>query len=225
MRLQIHTAKIEVEPEHPVLLVTGDGRSLLDDLNRFGSWGIEHDVMAIGRSMTAYPGRVLHWANVDGADSVWWAEHLPLKNDGKFPIRHTLGDCRGYDVDWDIVDEVKWNREEVLWHGSTALFAVYTALAMGYQNIILAGCPLDSKGHWFYGDSPENTGPVWTGYSYQAWLEFAKDPEASRVRSLSGYTAQIIGLAERSWIDAGESRKESGYEGATESGGDCRTSS
>src|SRR4030042_646836 len=106
-------------------------------MNIFISWDIPHDVMAIGRSINVYPGRVKHWANFDGMDSAWWAEHIPLKNNGKMPIRHTMGDCRGYDVDWDIIDEIIWNPDDISWHGSTSLFAVYVCLALGYQKIVL----------------------------------------------------------------------------------------
>ena len=34
-------------------------------------------------------------------------------------------------------------------HGSSSLNAVYTALALGYDEIILAGIPLDNSGHYF----------------------------------------------------------------------------
>lgn len=159
-------------------------------MNNFLGWKVRHDVMAIGRSINLYPGRVLHWANVDGEQCIWWAEHLPLKNAGKMPIRHTLGDVRGYDVDWDIKDDVIWGKDDaVIWHGSSSLFAVYACLALGYEDIYLAGCPLDNKGHWYYG---EDSGPRWFGECFIAWLEFAKTPEAKKVKSFSGYTKQIL---------------------------------
>jgi len=194
----IHATSVTLKRNNDLALVTGDGRSLPNDLRTFLDWRLQHDVLAIGRSINLYPGRVEHWLNVDGTDSSWWADHLPLRNDGKLPIRHTLGECKGYDVDWDIEDEVTFGKDDhVLWHGSTALFAVYVALALGYEKIVLAGCPLDSKGHWFYGN--EVMGPDWQGKDYQAWLELARTEEGNKVRSLSGYTAQIIGLAKEEW--------------------------
>uniref|UniRef100_A0A6M3KIV2 Uncharacterized protein n=1 Tax=viral metagenome TaxID=1070528 RepID=A0A6M3KIV2_9ZZZZ len=89
--------------------------------------------------------------------------------------------------------------DEILWHGSSALFAAYICLTLGYKKIVLAGCPLDSNGHWYF---PANQlGPRWTGESYQAWLDFAREPEAKKVKSLSGYTAQIVGEATREWAN------------------------
>jgi hypothetical protein len=80
---------------------------------------------------------------------------------------------------------------DVMWHGSSALFSVLIGLEMGYTRIYLAGCPLDSKGHWYFPD--EDYGPRWTMETYQAWLDFMDTPEAQRVRSLSGYTAKMLG--------------------------------
>ncbi len=190
MRLEIHNSLRDPKPINPgTCLITGDGKSLMDDLKQV-DLGNHHDTMAIGRSINIAPGRILHWANVDGPECIWWAEHLPPKNQGELPVRHTLGECRGYDVDWDIRGDVIWQKDDqVLWHGSSSLFSVYVALALGYEKIILAGCPMDMNGHWFW---PESTGPRWNGESFIAWLEFAKTPESKRVESLSGYTRQIL---------------------------------
>lgn len=201
MKLQTNNL---VPKEHNVVLITGDGKTFPSDLEMFLSWGVPHDVMAIGRSINHYQGKVLHWANVDGTDSSWWAKNLPLKNDGKLPIRHSIGKAEGYDIDWEIIDPILWDPEEVLWHGSTALFAVYISLAIGYEKIVLAGCPLDSKGHFYFAD--EHYGPRWTPESYQAWFEFARTDESRKVRSLSGYTAQIVGEPSKEWLWEGNGR-------------------
>ena len=185
--MKIHSAKTDPSPLNPVCLVTGDGRSLFSDMFSFIGKNVDHDVMSIGRSVRACPGRVLHWANVDGPDSKWWVEHLPLKNDGKMPIKHTLGDCEGYDIDWD--DGMPPGAP---WYGSTALFAVQACLALGYEKVILAGCPLDSNGHFYF---PDDKGPEWRPEDYRAWEEFAKTEEAKKVKSLSGFTKAVLGAS------------------------------
>lgn len=199
MKLLRHNSEPIIKTEHPVCLITGDGRTLGDDLDRLHEWGISHDAMTIGRSYKLVTGRVLHWVNVDGSHSKWWAENLPRANNGEMPYRHTMGDLPGYDIDWDIED-CPWDVADIMWHGSTSLFAVYICKALGYAKVVLAGCPLDSKGHWYFG--PETLGPEWSGACYQAWLDFAKDDYSANVRSLSGYTAQIVGEASREWVTA-----------------------
>jgi hypothetical protein len=193
MKVTLHSAIRQPQRLNPAVLITGDGRSLIRDMDRFHGWRLAVDTCCIGRSINIQPGRVLHWCNVDGPTSEWWAEHLPLKNNGDFPYRHTLGEVRGYDCDWDVEDEPLLRNDEVIWNGSTALFAVLCCVAMDYEKIIMAGCPMDSAGHWH--QDAQYHGPRWRGEDYQAWLEFAKQPEAARVRSLSGYTAQIVGKA------------------------------
>jgi len=187
-----------IEPltrNHDVVLITGDGRSCPSDIYRFLDWKVPHDVISIGRSINLYEGNINHWANVDGADSKWWSEHLPAKNGGRVPLRHTLGDIPWYDCIWD---DGKPNGS--VWQGSSSLFATLIAVYLEYRKIILAGCPLDEAGHWF---SPENeSGPTWEGGTYRAWLDFSNEDDAVRVKSLSGYTAKIVGEATKEWIGA-----------------------
>ena len=146
---------------------------------------ISHDVMSIGKSYKQYPGDILHWAMVDGPNNKWWAEHLPLVNKGTFPIRHTLGNTPGFDVNWDDGEE-----DGALWYGSSSLFATLIGLNLGYKAIILAGCPMDKEGHWYFGE--EWKGPEWREEDYQAWISFSKLPESKRVKSLSGFTKEVL---------------------------------
>jgi hypothetical protein len=183
---------------NPVVLITADGRTLGDDLVRFLSWEIPHDVYCVARSYKLYPGKMDHWANVDANTSIWWAENLPPKKIKPETLRHTLGYVRGFDVDWDVIGNV-YEKDEILWHGSTSLFAVYTAIVMGYGKVVLAGSPLDCKGHWY--DPPEIMGPRWSCETYQAWLDFARCPDAEKVRAMSGYTAQILGEPREEWLN------------------------
>lgn len=191
-----------IAPEHDLVLITADGRSLHDDLRFFMGLQLEHDAYCVNRSIKAYPGRVMHWADVDANNSAWVAEHLeknnPSKTFGKKIVKHTLGEYKGFDIAWDVVDS-PWDPDDVLWHGSTALFAVLTAIEMGYKKIVLAGAPLDLNGHWYLG--PEIKGPLWNGDAYRAWLDFSQQKEAVKVRSLSGYTSIILGRPGRVWLD------------------------
>ena len=192
--MKIHSSAVDLGIDKDVVLVTGDGRTLINDMERFLEFNVPHDVMAIGRSIHAYPGRVKHWANVDGSECIWWAENLPLKNNGKMPIRHTLGEVRGYDVDWD---DGKGMDEP--WNGSSALFAVMASLTLGYKKIVLAGCPIDSKGHWYFDETI--TGPDWAKETFEAWREFSKTPESQMVKSLSGFTKELLGEPRKEWLD------------------------
>ncbi len=177
----VRCGKVDLKRTEDNLLITGDGRSLMDDLATFYNSPINHDFMSIGRSIKQIlPGMVKHWVNVDGPWSKWWAEHLPGS-----PVRHTMGECDGYDVIWD-----DGRPDGELWYGSSALFATLIGLILGYKAIVLAGCPMDKEGHWHFGK--EWKGPEWREEDYQAWINFSKLPEAKRVKSLSGWTKEVL---------------------------------
>lgn len=190
MKLTLKNSKKEFIKEATYLLIIGDAACVREDIGLFNDHGInwsEWDVMSVGRSVQIVD-YVQHWANVDGAEAKWWAEHLPANNRSELPYRHTIGEYPWFDMDWEP-EGLLWDPSEVLWHGSSALFGVYVGLALGYDKITLAGCPLDRNGHFYDLDHTVR----WTGETYQAWLDFARDPRSSRVESLSGYTKQILG--------------------------------
>jgi hypothetical protein len=197
IKMKIHKTSRQVMIFNPLVLITADGWSLPKDLERFDGWGIAHDTFAVARSIQCLKDPVDHWGDVDSDASVWVADNLKAKDrDGNPPLRHTLGPQKNFDVDWDVDEGILWDPSEVLWHGSSALFAVLCCIAMGYKKLVLAGAPLDGKGHWYYKDVP---GPKWTCETYQAWFEFAACSEAQIVKSMSGYTAQLLGKPSEIW--------------------------
>ena len=185
---------------NPLVLITADGWSAPDDIKTFQEWQAPHDIYAIARSIQLIKNNVVdHWGDVDSDPAVWVAGNLKAKNrKGDMPLRHTLGPQKNFDVDWDVDGEIPWDTSEIMWHGSSALFGVLCCIAMGYQKIVLAGAPLDGKGHWYYTDIP---GPKWTGETYQAWFEFAAAKKAEMVKSMSGYTAQLLGKPSKKWLN------------------------
>ena len=199
MKLTLHKAHKELKREHDTLLIIGDGFCMLDDLKEFLSWDIPHDAGALGRGIKEYPGKVLHWFNADGDLSIQWAKNLP---NGNGTIKHTMGEVEGFDVDWDI-EQPDYHNGEITgegptrMHGSSALFATLAGLEMGYEKIILAGCPLDCEGHFYFAQSKETLGPIWLGYDFMAWIDFREMEKP--VRSMSGYTAKILGRPTKEW--------------------------
>jgi hypothetical protein len=57
------------------------------------------------------------------------------------------------------------------------------------------------NGHWYWTEKKKETlGPIWLGVDFMAWIDFREQQEAQRVRSMSGYTAKILGQATEDWI-------------------------
>ena len=204
MRISVENSKYPtLDPVNDTILILGDGRSMVGDLQVFLSWQVPHDTAALGRGIKEYPGPVQHWMNVDGECAKHWAENLP---NGTDTIKHTIGESEGFDVDWRLeqnnyrFDEITGEASQRV-HGSSALFATLAALEMGYRKIVLGGCPLDTEGHYYFPQSKETLGPIWLGFDYMAWLDLATEPLGGQVRSLSGYTAKILGIATKEWIN------------------------
>jgi hypothetical protein len=202
MQISLHQANQELKRNHDTLLVLGDGFCMREDLGEFLSWHIPHDVGALGRGIKEYPGKVQHWFNVDGESAIQWAQNLP---NGNGTIKHSMGGIKGFDVDWEITaddyrfDQITGETAERM-HGSSALFATLAGLEIGYKKIVLAGCPLDTDGHYYFAQSKETLGPIWLGFDFMAWLDFSEMEKAVFVRSMSGYTAKIIGKSTKEWI-------------------------
>ena len=203
MKAKVHHANRDLTRASDVLLILGDGRTMPMDLAGFLDWQILHDSAAIGRSIKSYPGNVDHWFNADGETAIAWVKQLKAQSQNGL-VTHSLGHIAAFDVDWDMeqpdyhFEEITGQRGRI--HGSSAMFAVLAGLEMGYSKIVLAGCPLDAEGHWYFEPSKETLGPLWLGLDFMAWLDFKEEPEAEKVRSMSGYTAKILGQARRDWI-------------------------
>lgn len=202
MILELKEQQKEVIKSSDRVLICGDGKLLLKDIKTFLDWKLKHDAYCVGRSIQAYPGAVSHYADVDADAGFWVASNVEKNHPEKvgeagYICKHTLGGCPAFHFDWEI-NGAPWDMDEVLWHGSTGLFAVLTAIEMGYKKIVLAGMPIDSKGHWYFPD--EDYGPKWTMETYQNWFEFAALPAAKKVKSLSGYTALLLGEPTKKWL-------------------------
>jgi len=115
-------------------------------------------------------------------------------------LRHTIGYIPlGFDVWWERNYAFTNDNQRRLFIGNTGYFATLTALFMGYEKIILAGMPLNCDPHFY--DPEGATGPSWYPHTYMQWMDFkTKNPNADRVRSMSGYSAFIVGQATEAWV-------------------------
>ena len=185
------------------VLITADGHTLLDDLKEFESWDIPHDLFCVNKSLNAVIRPVNHWAAIDAEEAFWFAEQSAAETrpEGHKLARHTIGICRnGYDCFWRIRESTRGDERGLLmWSGSTTYFAVLASVWMKYDKIIIAGAPLDMKNHWY--EPPGDNGPRWNGEFYMSWMDFAQRPEAKAVKSLSGYSAFILGKATKEWVN------------------------
>ena len=89
--------------------------------------------------------------------------------------------------------------------GTSGLFALKIALALGCKKIILCGIPMDGSGHYF--DPPDvrkNFAEVFGSVSnFAPWRDVAKSQIAvDRVRSMSGKTASLFKEPTKDWVES-----------------------
>lgn len=87
--------------------------------------------------------------------------------------------------------------------GTSALFAVKIAMAMGYKKIILCGCGLDKTGHFYDPEIPEDNKNGWFDEACRMpWKDFYKSNEEARtrVRFMSGELKSVYGTPSHDWV-------------------------
>ena len=157
------------------LMIMGGGPSVWDDAD---SLSLQCDIMCVNDIGMYVPG-VRHWYSHHADRLPGWAvvrafHHKPVQH------YHTVlaGKAQpGHHV-WPFPSM-----------GTSSLGACYTGLALGYDEIYLAGIPLDNSGH-FFDPTPSN----FVNEGRQDIWERARDEVfEGRVKSLSGRSKEILG--------------------------------
>jgi len=164
------------------LLIVGSGRCVWDDLLKVNP--LHFDVMAVNDMIIHYPGPLKHAYSNDWKMLPHWvnARRPRYVKDWGRPISHT---CHG-NKSWP------WPG-----HGTSSLNAVYTGLALGYSEIVIAGVPLDDGGHYF--------DPPWVKTNFtkevgmrdgemKFWANAKREVFDGKVTSLSGRTKELLNV-------------------------------
>ena len=169
------------------LLIVGGARCVWDDHSKINARN--YDIMCINDIVMHYPSHV---------DYLYSNDHKMLEN---------WVNARRPRYKKDFGEQIKLHTCQVgygkmcIWPwpgtGSSGLNAVYTGLALGYEEILIAGVPLSDEGHYF--DSPliktnftrevpdcNRDGKTVLRYWYNSRHIF------KNVRSLSGRTKELL---------------------------------
>jgi hypothetical protein len=163
------------------LLIIGGGRTIWEDVAKVTPW--KGEIMAINDVGAHFHGRIRHWVTLHKEYMPGWKKFRLGHNygDGVPPMIHSHKAGDGIDTVWPI-DAVG---------GTSGLFAVYVALLLGYDEIVLAGVPMTGDGHFF--------DPPWVGTEFAdranelEWKSAIRNIFKGRVTSMSGKT--------RDWIE------------------------
>jgi hypothetical protein len=178
------------------LLILGGGKCVWDDYLEareiFGGKG-EYRIMCvndIGAQFKAEPIQhavSLHRRNLPA---------IRLMRKEKSMLEHVITHCHKPGPEVQCV----WPIANV--GGTSGMFAVKIALAMGFEKIIICGVPVDGSGHYFDPlNVNDNDSTTFTGSAQIAeWREMASRKIAgARVRSMSGRSQAAFGKPTKEW--------------------------
>lgn len=139
-------------------------------------------VMTINDMVMYWPGKVDYAYSHDEQQLVHWSagrRRSYINKYGYAESLHTIEPCR-------VPNVVSWPFPTM---GSSGLAACYVALSIGFDEVVLAGCPLDDTGHFY--DPPGIKSNFTREAPTDIWLQ-AKQVFAGRVTSLSGRSREIL---------------------------------
>lgn len=144
-------------------------------------------IIACNHAARDEPGRVDHWVTMHPEQLPRWIEARKAKGfapAGRYwHARHRISPVEATPIE--------------SWGGSSGLLCVVVAFAIGCQRVVLAGVPMVKMSRHY--DDPR---PWMEARQYWPVWERRRAQMQPRVRSLSGWTRDLLGPPTREWIDA-----------------------
>ena len=169
-----------------IAAVLGGASGVWSDLAALTQIAAPGLVVACNDAGTVYPGRLDGWVTLHAEKLTGWMDRRPAKDFRAFTIK-------GH---WDHSGGVEIVRER--WAGSSGLYGVQIALeVLGASRVVLCGVPLDpEKGHYFAPGDPWPEAELYRA-GFRAALPVIRD----QVRSMSGYTRELLGAPRPEWLN------------------------
>lgn len=168
-------------------LVLGSADCLFDDIEDFYRLGHADVVAACNDAIPMWTGHLsaacsLHQNKLSG-----WLKQRQ-ENGLELPDYAYAFEGRSWDV-----TPYKFEGQEAT--GSSGLYALKVALCdLGATHAVLCGIPMDQRGHFF---NPAS----WRGHrSHRKGWEQALPAIKDRARSMSGWTAELLGKPDAAWM-------------------------
>lgn len=167
-------------------LVIGGGAGVWQDLDALPRAGAAFTNFVVNDIGVWFPGEVHHWVTLHHDKLPHWRGLRAVERPwggAENIIGHSIHPGDGVQRIWPgIVDE----------GGLSGLMAVRIALLLGAERVVLAGVPVDGSGN-FFRPAVCGHGQHDLPFTRAAWSRDADALFAGRVRSLSGWTRELLG--------------------------------
>jgi hypothetical protein len=176
------------------IIILGGGKTVWEDYFKAKEIMPSYKVMCVNDIGTQFKAEQIHHL-VSLHKGFFPAVKLLRKEKSMYEKYITHCNVAAQDVDY------VWRMENV--GGTSGLFAVKVAMALGAKRIIICGIPMDNSGHYF--DPPDAIKNHTTKFSENhcnlaPWIDLKKSKHAMQtVRSMGGHTASIVGTPTKEW--------------------------
>jgi len=176
-----------------VALIVGCAPCWEDDLNRFKTICSEFDVFAIGLDCP-YKEEIKYFVTYHIED----IEAYKRKKTGDYKIISHTNDFIKYSRERRKKPEWANTNVDIVYphqapSGSSSLLGTKAALfKLGYNKVVLIGCPMDTG-------SIENKAKSYSVFR-KGWLYFKSDL-VGKVKSMSGWTKELLGEPTKGWVE------------------------
>lgn len=169
-------------------VVLGCGRSVWSDIARIRDVD-KLGIIAVNNMILHYKKRVHHGVSMHPEEpNLWRALRACYQGEPSHVHTHSY---RRHDKPGLTECDYVWGTIEGAMGGTSSILAVMIGLALGYDEIILAGVPLDGDGH-FYDPPGVRLNMFNSDFIAMEWLAASRH-FAGRVRSMSGQTREWLG--------------------------------
>lgn len=150
------------------------------DFSRFCQFNIPFDIGAIGLDCP-YEGDIEYFFTYHPNDIKQYNEKRKQKG---LSLNYTIV-SHVFDKDNIVSQTEPWESPS----GSSAMLGTLFSMRIGYEKIVLCGCPLEGNNDKGFSYKPFRKG----------WMT-RKDKVVNKVRSMSGWTAEFLGKPEKDWF-------------------------
>jgi len=166
-----------------ILIITGAALCVLDDLTVLAMDETRADFMAIGLdAVNKYP---------------WPIKYMATYHPVEIPEIKARRESIGGNTDYIVISHEQKPGVDIIepllggeCSGSSALMGAQAAVKLGYRRIVLCGCPMTGKS--VKNDNYE---------TFRAGWEQKKKFLNGRVRSMSGWTKELLGAPTEEWLN------------------------
>ena len=173
-----------------IMMITGSAPCVLEDIDGFFSaFGLPHSCccfMIIGLSAS-------------GMHAIY-SRYMATYHPNQIPEIKKRRESIGGNTDYTVISHLTSPGVDIIEpllpgdrSGSSSLLGALAAIKLGYDRIVLCGCPLEGK---------NNNGSPYD--SFRVGWENKKKYLNDRVRSMSGWTRELLGAPTQEWLMGGK---------------------